>query len=205
MNTSALHIAGAERRARSNAVGTGLWVFIGVASTLFALFLAAYVMRLSESDGSALALPWQLWLSTALLAAGSVALQRASAAAHTARGPLARSLLLAGGGCAIAFLGVQWWAWQSLLAASVVLNSNPAASFFYMLTALHGVHVIGGLVAWAVTARAVPRQPMPVDSAWRIALCARYWHFLFVVWVLLFASFSWITPDAARFICGVAR
>jgi cytochrome c oxidase subunit 3 len=200
MNTAALRIARPELPARSDAVGIGLWVFIGVASTLFALFLLAYVMRLSGSDGSAIALPWQLWLSTALLAAGSVLLQRAHA---TMRGAAARSLLLAGGACAIAFLAVQGWAWQSLQAANVVLASNPVASFFYLLTALHGVHVLGGLVAWAITLRGVPRQAEPGHAAWRIALCARYWHFLLAVWVVLFAAFSWITPDVARFICGV--
>jgi len=195
MNTAALRIASPELPGRSDAVGIGLWVFIGVASTLFALFLLAYVMRLSGSDGSAITLPWQLWLSTALLVAGSVLLQRAHA---TTRGAAARSLLLAGGACAIAFLAVQGWAWQSLQAANVVLASNPVASFFYLLTALHGVHVLGGLVAWAMTLRAGPAH-----AAWRIALCARYWHFLLAVWVALFASFSWITPDVARIICGV--
>ena len=206
MNTAAvLRSAGPDVSARSEAVGIGLWAFIGVASTLFALFLLAYVMRLSGNDGSALALPWQLWLSTALLAAGSVVLQRAGALAHAARGPAARSLLLAGGACAVAFLAAQGWSWRSLLAANVVLASNPAASFFYLLTAMHAAHVVGGLVAWAVTLRSVAWQTAPANAAWRVALCARYWHFLLAVWLVLFASFSWITPDVARIICGVPR
>jgi len=199
MNTATQHIASTDARARAAAVGVGLWVFIGVASTLFALFLLAYVMRLSGSDGAAIALPWQLWLSTALLTAGSVLLQRA----HTSRSS-ARTLLLAGGACAIAFLAAQGWAWQTLQAADVRLASHPAASFFYLLTALHGLHVAGGLAAWEVTLQAVSRQTGPGPVDWRVALCARYWHFLLVVWVLLFAAFSWITPDLARVICGVA-
>ena len=58
---------------------------------------------------------------------------------------------------AMAFLGSQLWAWQALIDARVVLGGNPAASFFYLLTALHGLHVLGGLVAWSVAAQRVPR------------------------------------------------
>ena len=202
MNMAAARVVRPEVQARSGAVSVGLWVFIGVASTLFALFLLAYVMRLSGSDGAAIALPWQLWLSTALLVAGSVLLQRARG---SAQGPAARALLLGGGACAIGFLAVQGWAWQVMQSANVMLASHPAASFFYVLTALHGLHVAGGLAAWEVTLRAVPPHGDPGDAAWRIALCARYWHFLLAVWIALFAAFSWVTPDVARFICGVPR
>lgn len=96
------------------AVGIGLWVFIGVATALFLLFITAYVMRMNGADWSAIAMPWQLWLSTALLMAGSITLQRSAAAAQGAHWERARSLLLLGGACAVAFLGVQLWAWQAL-------------------------------------------------------------------------------------------
>jgi cytochrome c oxidase subunit III len=168
----------------------GLWVFIGVASTLFALFLTAYAMRMDRApDWTKLALPWQLWLSTALLVAGSVLLARASSAGDNARAPL-----LGAGACAIAFVACQLWAWQSLADARVSFTGNPAASFFYVLTALHGLHVAGGLVAWARVLRA--------PQAERIGLLARYWHFLLAVWLALFAALGWLTPEIVAFICG---
>ncbi|RZL92098.1 MAG: bb3-type cytochrome oxidase subunit III [Variovorax sp.] len=185
------------------AASIGLWVFMGVATALFSLFITAYVMRMSGSDAVTLALPWQLWLSSALLVAGSVTLQQATAAARDASPARARSLLLVGGACAVAFLCVQWWAWQALFAAQVMPAGNPGGSFFYLLTAMHGLHVLGGLVAWGWTARAAQRVD-PADMAWRIALCARYWHFMLVVWVVLFATLGWLTPEVARFICGTA-
>jgi len=186
----------------SRALDTGLWVFIAVASTLFGLFLTAYVMRMDGADWSTIAMPPQLWLSSALLLAGSVLLQRASAAARGARWPAVQTLLLSGGVCAMAFIGVQLWAWQSLLAARVMLASNPAASFFYVLTALHGLHVLGGLIAWAATMPTVAQPADPASVARRVALCARYWHFLLAVWAVLFAALGWLTPDVVRFICG---
>lgn len=191
--------------ARARATETGLWLFMGVVSTLFALFVVAYAMRMDAADWSPIAMPPQLWLSSLLLLAGGVLLQRAATAAHAMRHAQARRLLLAGGVAAMAFLGSQLWAWQSLLDAHVVLASNPAASFFYVLTALHGLHVIGGLVAWSATVQAaVAPQAEPRRLALLITLCARYWHFLFAVWAVLFAALGWLTPDVVRFICGRA-
>ena len=202
MNTAVLRPPGLRADAPLQAAGIGLWVFIGVASTLFSLFLAAYVMRMTSSDWSPIAMPPQLWLSSALLIAGSVLLQRASTAAKAARGDRARTLLMAGGACAIAFVCVQLWAWQALQSARVLMAGNPAASFFYLLTAMHGLHVLGGLVALAVTARLASQSIDTVRIASRIALCARYWHFLLALWAVLFATLGWLTPEVVRFICG---
>lgn len=198
--------AGVRLRDRPGAAAaTGLWVFMGVATMLFSLFLAAYVIRLDGVDGYPLAMPWQLWLSTAVLAAGSILLQRASAAARESASERLHALLLAGGVSALVFIGTQLWAWQALLEARVLLAGNPAGSFFYLLTAMHGLHVIGGLVGWWVAVRAVWRQADPASLAWRITLCARYWHFLLVVWVVLFAAMALLTPELVRVICGPPR
>jgi cytochrome c oxidase subunit 3 len=189
----------------TRALDTGLWAFIGVASTLFALFLTAYAMRMDSGDWSTIALPRQLWLSSALLVAASALMQRAGAAAREARWHSARALLAGGGACGLAFLAAQAWAWQALLAANVMLAGNPAASFFYLLTAMHGLHVLGGLVGWGVAMPGVAQVPPaiePARAAQRVALCARYWHFLLAVWAVLFAALGWLTPEVVRFICG---
>ena len=206
MNASAILHGGVARGggpapdARASAAGIGLWVFMGVATALFSLFVTAYVMRMSGSDAVAIALSWQLWLSSALLAIGGVALQRAVAAARGAEAARARRLLWGGGLCALAFLAVQLWAWQALMRTQVTPAGNPGAAFFYLLTAMHGLHVMGGLAAWAWTVHAA--WPDPAAAAWRIALCARYWHFLLAVWGVLFALLGWVTPEVARAICG---
>lgn len=181
----------------------GLWVFIGVASSLFSLFLAAYVMRMSERDAVAIVMPWQFWLSSAWLIAGSVLLQRASGLVHD---PAAvRWPLIAGGACTFAFIVVQWWAWQEMLGRQVSLQGNPAGSFFYLLTAMHALHVFGGLGGWGVALHASRQQPYdPLDAGWRVALCARYWHFLLAVWLVLYAALALVTPDVAALICGTA-
>ena len=187
------------RDAHPSAAGIGLWVFMGVVTALFSLFTVAYVMRMSSGDAVALALPWQLWLSSALLAAGSVALEAASRRVDPAR---MRRLLLAGGLCAAGFLGVQLWAWAAMAHAQVLPAGNPSGSFFYLLTAMHGLHLAGGLVGWAMAARVAWADP--ARAGWRIALCARYWHFMLAVWLALFALLGWVTPEVARVLCGTA-
>lgn len=174
--------------ARPLAASTALWLLIAVVSVLFGLFFAAYVMRLTGMEGYPLSRPWQFWLSSGLLLAGSLALQLAS------RSDRPRALLLAGGLCALGFVLVQLWAWQVLLEARVLPAGNPAASFLYVLTGLHALHVLGGLIGWLL----VWRRP----ATWRIALCARYWHFLLLLWLGLFATLSLLTPDLVRLICG---
>ena len=195
-------------RPRTHAASIGLWVFMGVATSLFLLFAWAYVMRMSAGDAVALDLPPQLMLSSALLLAGSVSLALAVAAARDCEmaptaSNLARAqrLLLAGGLCAVAFLASQLWAWQTLLSAQVGPASHPAGSFFYLLTAMHGLHLMGGLVGWCWAAAVAWKQP--ASGAWRIGLCARYWHFMLAVWLAIYALLRWMTPEAARFICGV--
>ncbi|MBS0452939.1 MAG: bb3-type cytochrome oxidase subunit III [Proteobacteria bacterium] len=196
------------REPRARAASIGLWVFMGVATSLFLLFAWAYVMRMSEGDAVPLALPQQLLLSTALLLAGSVSLELAHGVARecdlvptASNVGRAHRLLLAGGLCALAFLASQLWAWHALLSARVMPTSHPAGSFFYVLTAMHGLHLAGGLIGWAWTAYLAWRQP--AVGAWRIGLVARYWHFMLAVWLGLYALLHWMTPEAARFICGV--
>ncbi|WP_194724209.1 cytochrome c oxidase subunit 3 [Noviherbaspirillum malthae] len=187
---------------RSSPAAVALWVFMGVATALFSLFLAAYVMRMESFDWSPLAMPPQLWLSTALLATGSLLLQMASTRANNRRWREARRLFIAGGICAAAFIAVQILAWQQLLTNQVSLAGNPAASFFYLLTAMHALHVAGGEIAWAASLRGMRSGADMAQAARRIGLCARYWHFLLAVWLVLFGALGWLTPEVVRLICG---
>ncbi len=203
-----------SRLERSAVFSVTLWLFILVASTLFALFLVAYIMRMRSADWSQFVLPWQLQLSTGLLIAASLCLQLAGNMAAASKLTQARTLLWTGGTCALAFLAVQYWAWQVLLALGITGTGNPAASFFYLLTAMHALHVIAGLLCWVLVLRfvlpassiaALPTAATGTDLAactWRIQLCARYWHFLLLLWLVLYAALTFITPELVEFICG---
>lgn len=173
--------------ARTRTAMIGLGVFLAVAGSLFALFASAYTMRMHlGADWRPLPVPFLLWPNTALLIASSVALHRAQLAARGGGMDRAREALLAGGGLALLFLAGQLLAWRQLDAADYFVAANPANSFFYLLTAVHGLHVLGGLVALArATAKLWRGDPDQVRLS--IELCAIYWHFLLFVWLALFA------------------
>jgi cytochrome c oxidase subunit 3 len=175
---------------------TGLWVFLAVATSFFTLFVAAYFIRMYPhlAQGAALR-DWRpvpepaiLWLNTGLLMAGSLGLQLARVAMGRNQFGRAAAGMWAGGVCALAFLAGQWLAWGQLQAAGYFAAGNPANAFFYVLTALHGLHVLGGLFVWT---RAISRltlgQAALVRTRLSVELCTVYWHFLLVVWLVLFA------------------
>jgi cytochrome c oxidase subunit 3 len=93
--------------------------------------------------------------------------------------------LLAGGAATVTFLLGQLLAWQQLIVAGYFVASNPANSFFYLLTAVHGLHLMGGLVALGRTTTKVWRSTQMADVKLSVELCAIYWHFLLLVRLVL--------------------
>ena len=99
------------------------------------------------ADWAQLPAPKLLWLNTGVLILSSVALQWAQVAARRGQMDGVRAGLLAGGVSALTFLVGQLLAWQQLVAAGYFLAANPANAFFYLITGVHGLHLLGGLVA----------------------------------------------------------
>lgn len=178
-----------------NAGRIGLRVFMAVATTLFSLLILAYAMRMREADWMPIPHPALLWWNTGVLMLASVAMETARRA-RTHR----TTWLLAGGALAALFVMGQWTAWQQLSASGQGVSINPSNSFLYVFTGLHALHVIGGLVAWAVTIAHLRSDPERAHRA--VMLCTTYWHFLLAVWVVLLAAMWWITPAFVSAICG---
>lgn len=172
------------------AVKIGLGVFIAVATSLFALSVSAYLMRREGADWRPLAQPMVLWLNTAMLVFASVFFQRATGAARSEQAQRVGRDLLAGGAFTLAFLAGQFWAWMQLEAAGYYVTTNPANAFFYFLTALHALHLLGGLWVWARTSLRVRRGATPQEVRMSVELCTVYWHFLLVIWIALFGLLS---------------
>ena len=170
----------------------GLWVFLAVVTSLFGLFAIVYNMRSQFPDWRPLPDPGLLWANTAVLILASVALQRARGAATREDLGGLKPNLMAAGILTIAFLGGQLLVWRQLTSAGYYLATNPADAFFYILTALHGLHLAGGLWFWARASGAVWKglESRPVDETARVrlsvTLCSVYWHYLLLVWLILF-------------------
>jgi cytochrome c oxidase subunit 3 len=165
----------------------GLWVFLAVVTSLFALFISAYAIRMKVGDWSPMPKPGLLWLNTAVLILTSVAMQWTRGAANRGQIDGVRIGLAAGGVLTLAFLAGQLVVWQRLNASGYFLAANPANSFFYVLTALHGLHLLGGLVAWGRTSARAWHGVKAGEVRLSVELCAVYWHYLLAVWLVLFA------------------
>lgn len=165
----------------------GMLLALGAISMMFAAFTSAYIFRQGTvGDWHRMDMPRILWPNTALLLLSSITMEGARRSfrrlhIHAFKYWLSVTTLLG-----VVFLGGQLWAWRQLAADGVYLHTNPHSSFFYMLTGVHGLHVLGGVVAlFYVTLGSwrdlyIPARHTAVD------LAATYWHFLGGLWVYLF-------------------
>lgn len=170
-------------------------MLVGLASILmmFTALVSAYIVRSglpTSTDWRPIAMPRVLILSTTLIVLSSVTAHFATAAARKGRAGALRGWLAATLALGLGFLASQFFAWRSLAAQGVFLASNPHSSFFYLLTGLHGVHLLGGILALAyVLWRVVSQDARPHAEARRRAMtgaAALYWHFMDALWVFLF-------------------
>ena len=165
----------------------GLLSFIAVATSLFALFLSAYLMRMKLGDWRPLDEPNLLWLNTVILVLASVAFQFTRGATKRGQPLTVKVGLLVGGACTILFLLGQLLAWRQLNASGFFLTENPANSFFYLLTALHGLHLLGGMWVWGRTTLRLLTGADAESVRLSVELCTVYWHYLLLVGSGLFA------------------
>ncbi|WIE50971.1 cytochrome c oxidase subunit 3 [Pseudomonas sp. GM17] len=206
------HSRGPAGLDRVKAAKVGLRMFLVVVTSLFLLFLLAFIARSQMADWQPLTEPLaplasarQLWLNTLLLVLGSISLQWARLAARRDALNGATLGFALGGVFAIAFLGGQLWVWKQFVDWGYFVSANPANSFFYLLTGVHGLHLLGGLVAWGrVGARFLRRVPLS-RLASSVELCAIYWHYLLGLWIVLFVLLT-STPETYQAIaafCGL--
>src|SRR5882672_5546215 len=177
---------GSSRRASF----TGLYVLLAASTMVFAAFTSAFVVRRGMSDDwTRIQKPPILFVNTAILLLSSFVLDlsRRSLRAHNReRFNLWWTIATALG---VLFLGGQALAWQQLKAAGVYVSTNPSSSFFYLLTAAHAFHLLGGVAALLyVDVQALRLQLGPAKRT-AIDVTAIFWHFLDGLWLYLMVLF----------------
>lgn len=173
------------------AAKVGLWVFLCVITSLFALFFTAYMMRMDPHHTAGVTWvpfdkPAILWLNTLFLILGSLAMQWARTAELQGSIDTLKVGMAAGGFCIIAFLAGQIIAWEQVRHADFFAMTNPAVGFFYLLTAVHGLHLLGGLWVWGGATQRIWRAGQVNNGSLTVELCTVYWHYLLLVWLILF-------------------
>ncbi|HIC42634.1 MAG TPA: alternative cytochrome c oxidase polypeptide CoxN [Pelagibacterales bacterium] len=166
----------------------GLRFIMFVSTIFFCLFIVTYSDRMVYPDWQRMPEPWLLWINTAVLFFSSMVFVSTQIASKNNQFQLVKNRLLLIGFLAFAFLVGQLLVWQQLIANGFYVSTNPSNAYFYVFTALHGLHLLGGLVYWYLTIKKVWISSNIVISKAKhtVDLCAIYWHFLLAVWVVLF-------------------
>ncbi len=170
-------------------------IFLAVVTVLFSLFIVTFLARSQYPDFKALAgdiwqpfyNPTRLWLNTGILFVSGVAIQAALSVLRKKQTRYALAALVMALVFALQFLVAQLMLWQHLQTLGYYVASNPANSYFYVLTAVHGVHVLGGLLVLTQALVNFWRKSSLAKLNESVVLCTRYWHYLFALWLVLFA------------------
>ncbi|HLB89111.1 MAG TPA: cytochrome c oxidase subunit 3 [Terriglobales bacterium] len=165
---------------------TGIWVGLAAIAMSFAAFTSALIVRQGGStDWRHFILPRVLYLNTLALFISSVTLEiarrRFARTSHPVYAASLRALyatLLLG----LVFVMGQYAAWLDLRSQGLYLATNPSSSFFYVLTAVHGLHVLGGLAGLIYVIRKLRRSVLRRST---LDAACYYWHFMDILWLYL--------------------
>jgi len=169
----------------------GAWVAIASIVMLFTALTSAYIVRsASGNDWRPIAMPGVLWLSTTLILVSSVTMEISRRSLKSLNDAGYGRWLIVTVGLGLGFLGSQLMAWRQLVRQGVYMASNPHSSFFYLFTAAHGVHLLGGILALSyLMLRTTKKRDTAEGELRRVGAADAttiYWHFLDGLWVVLF-------------------
>src|SRR5690606_8349842 len=180
---------------RASSASVALTIFLGVVSVVFSLLLVSYYIRMQLGEWVPVALPDLLWSNTGVLVLSRGFMQLAvTRIRHEEQTQFAKGvclLFLLGDLLAASLIAGQYLAWTELVAAGQGVRANPSNAFFYLLTGVHALHLIGGLWVWSRAEIRISQGVPANDIHLSIKLCTVYWHFLLLIWVGLFVLLSY--------------
>ncbi len=172
-----------------------MWVAIGSIVMAFAGLTSAYIVKKNQSSWLEFDLPTVFWYSTVVILLSSLTMHLATKAFKARIMSRYRSLITVTAALGVLFIVLQYMGFLNLEANNIALvgpKSNSAASFLLVITGLHMLHVLGGVIALLVMfARAYSRKTKSYSSV-PVEVAGTYWHFVDVLWIYLFIFYNWI-------------
>ena len=170
----------------------GMWVALASILMLFVALTSAYIVRQVPAwnggidDWIPLQMPQVMWANTAAILLSSLTMELARRALdrrdyHGLNRWLVLTTLLG-----IGFLVGQYVAWKQLAAQGIYVNTHPHSSFFYLMTSVHGAHLVGGIIALTYVTINALRLRIGVQKRNAVKVVTLYWHFMDGLWVYLF-------------------
>lgn len=155
---------------------------------MFAAFTSAYLVRQAAGNWQEYTVPDIFYISTGILLLSSVTMHLAFKGYVNGVKKRYQFMILITALLGAVFVVLQYYGWNALYNVGVPLDGNPSGSFFYVISGVHAVHILGGLAALAVAAFHAYTLPYKVTEKrkLRFSLVAQYWHFVDVLWLYLF-------------------
>ncbi len=163
-----------------------LWLFMASVLMLFASWTSAYIVRQAEGNWLFFDLPTTFYYSTLIIVLSSVTMQLGYFAAKRDLTDRVRTLVLATAVMGVVFLVLQVWGWSQLVSNSVYFVGNPSGSFVYVITGVHGLHIVSAVIFVLVVLQSAAKGRTNSKNMAQIEMCTTYWHFLGGLWVYLF-------------------
>ncbi len=168
-------------------------LLIGCASIMmmFAAFTSAYMVRRAAGNWLEFRLPTIFFINTLVILLSSASLHSSYTFFTKGKEQLYKGLLVLSFLLGIAFLCFQYQGWLDMMAIGVELTGNPSGSFIYVISGVHGAHILGGLAgmtialvqAFSLKYRVTPKRKL------RFELLLIYWHFVDFLWLYLLIFF----------------
>lgn len=163
-----------------------LWLFMVTVVMLFAAWTSAYIVRQAEGNWLEYDLPEIFWFTSGVVVLSSIVLQWAYFSAKKDNLANLRIGMVITVILGIAFLVGQWYSWVALVDREVFFVGNPAGSFLYVITGMHALHLISGLLFLIIVLISSFRLKVHSRSMNTMEMATTYWHFLGGLWLYLF-------------------
>ncbi len=177
-----------QQRNRIHPHKYALWVACASIVMMFAALTSAYMVRKSGGNWLEFTIPNVFYYNTVVILISSIVIHASYLAYNKAKMQLFRMLLGTAAILGVGFIVLQYVGWQHLIAQGIELKTNPSSSFLYVISGLHAVHVLGGVVAIliAFTFAITTRKKVTPRGRLKLELVVHYWHFVDFLWVYLF-------------------
>jgi len=172
-----------------------LWVAMGSIIMMFAGLTSAYIVKKNQSSWLEFDLPVVFIYSTLVIIASSLTVHLAAKAFKAREMARYRTLITVTALLGVVFMALQVLGFMDLEARNIALTgakSNSAASFLLVITGLHMLHVLGGVIALLVMFIKAYVSSVKNYSSLSIELVGTYWHFVDILWIYLFIFYNWI-------------
>jgi cytochrome c oxidase subunit III len=166
-----------------------LWIAMGSITMMFAGFTSAYIVREAQGNWVYYKLPYIFYVSTAAIILSSITIILGLRAFKKRQMPKYRRLITTTLILGVLFGVCQWIGFRQLYANNIRVNGNPSESFLFIITGLHLLHVLGGIIALLIVFFRAYRTRVKVYNATGLEIVASYWHFVDVLWIYLFVFF----------------